>query len=762
MTRERPDNKSSREELQRILDFSPDIICTIGPDGKFVRVSAAVRNILGYSPDEMEGRSVFDFVVKDDRAKTAAIGEKLLTEKEISHFENRYMHKAGHTVLIIWTCYWDTDQQQLYSVGRDGTERQKTELQLLASEQRFRTLIENSVDSVAILSPDGWPTYVSPSITNILGYTEEEALSMNLGALMHPDDMEQVSSTILQSLQQPGVPQSPAVARARHKDGSWRWMEATITNMLDDPIINGIVDNFRDVTDTIMAEAHRKQSEGFLKEAQRLAKMGSWNFDFEHDKLSWSDSLYDVFGVDRETFLETHGSFLSLIHPEDKKLAEQTSKRTQETGETFNIEYRITTPAGERRVIEEFGYGEKNASGKVVRLFGTAQDISERRKAEEQIRLANERFEKVAQATSDIIWDWDIVNDRLYRGSGFKTDEQKKDLPTISEWSENIHPDDKEGITQSVQNALENRDTSVWQHEYRFRKKDDEYAHVIDRGMVIRDHSGKAVRMVGAITDISYRKEYEESLTRLNAQLERHAKDLELSNKELEQFAYIASHDLQEPLRMVSSFMTQLDKKYADRLDDKARQYIHFAVDGAMRMKQIILDLLEFSRVGKHEGKLKDVSLNEVLKEVLHMQQKKIEESGASIQFEQLPTLRTYRSPLVQVMHNLLGNALKYHREGMPPEIYIEAREHGNKWLISVKDNGIGIESEYHDKIFIIFQRLHGKDEFSGTGIGLAIVKKIVENLGGSIWLESEPGYGSTFYFTLPRENDSPPSKGIV
>jgi len=252
--------------------------------------------------------------------------------------------------------------------------------------------------------------------------------------------------------------------------------------------------------------------------------------------------------------------------------------------------------------------------------------------------------------------------------------------------------------------------------------------------------------------DITERKTSETRLKELNENLQKHAKELAISNAELEQFAYVASHDLQEPLRMVTSFMTQLEKKYGDIVDDKGKQYIHFAVDGAKRMRQIILDLLEFSRVGRTEDNLEEVDLNKLIDEILALYRKQIDEKQARIIFDNLPVVNIYRTPVRQVLQNLISNGLKYQRYRQAPVINISCEETTYYWIISVNDNGIGIDNAYFDKIFIIFQRLHNKDEYAGTGMGLAITKKIIENLGGRIWVESTEGEGSTFYFTLLKK----------
>lgn len=241
-------------------------------------------------------------------------------------------------------------------------------------------------------------------------------------------------------------------------------------------------------------------------------------------------------------------------------------------------------------------------------------------------------------------------------------------------------------------------------------------------------------------------------LDELNKVLENRAHELSAINKELEQFAYVASHDLQEPLRMVTNFLSQLEKKYNTVLDEKGKQYIYFAVNGAHRMRGIILDILEFSRVGKYEGTPEKIDLNAMTDELCLIQQKVIEEKQASIHYANLPVITFFLSPIQQVFQNLIVNALKYSKADVAPQIRITATDLGSEWQFAVKDNGIGIAEEYVEKIFIIFQRLHTAEEYSGTGVGLAIVKKIIENFGGHIWVESKIGVGSTFYFTLPKK----------
>jgi hypothetical protein len=246
---------------------------------------------------------------------------------------------------------------------------------------------------------------------------------------------------------------------------------------------------------------------------------------------------------------------------------------------------------------------------------------------------------------------------------------------------------------------------------------------------------------------------------RAEAELERYAQELERSNRELQQFAYVASHDLQEPLRMVTSYLQLLEKRYQGQLDADADEFIHFAVDGAAHMRELIRGLLAYSRVGTRGAPLERTACQGVLARVLDNLKLAIEESGATVTHDPLPAVMADPTQLARLFQNLIDNALKF-RSDRSPQIHVgaeylpprqgeEGRGEGH-WRFSVRDNGIGMEPQYAERIFVIFQRLHTREEYPGTGIGLALCKRIVERHGGRIWVESQPGEGSTFYFTIP------------
>ena len=386
------------------------------------------------------------------------------------------------------------------------------------------------------------------------------------------------------------------------------------------------------------------------------------------------------------------------------------------------------------------------------------KDITLRKEVDIRLIQANERFEKVTEATNDAIWDFDVVNNSLFWGKGFQTlfgYNLEVTKPSFELLASLIHEDDRERITNKVALYMQDPNLKNWYEEYRFIKADRSVAFIIDRATFLRDNQGKVVRVIGAMTDISEQKNHEAQLIALNESLQSYAKELERSNEELEQFAFITSHDLQEPLRMISSFMDQLKRKYEDKLDEKALKYIEFATNGSKRMKQIILDLLEYSRAGRPTDLVEEVDINAIIADFRLLRGKIIAEKSAVITSKKIPVIKTYKTGITQVFHSLLDNAIKYSKKEEAPNIKITFKEENDKWIFAVKDNGIGIDEKFYSKIFIIFQRLHNREEYEGTGIGLSIVKRHIDFLGGKIWVESELEKGSTFYFEIPKTSDN-------
>ncbi|MFB6285521.1 MAG: ATP-binding protein, partial [Candidatus Bipolaricaulia bacterium] len=301
-----------------------------------------------------------------------------------------------------------------------------------------------------------------------------------------------------------------------------------------------------------------------------------------------------------------------------------------------------------------------------------------------------------------------------------------------------IHPADRDATREAIQMLGESQTLEAFEH--RFRRRDGSYRWLSWKA-VPEPTAGLIFAVADDVTDEKQARE----------DIDRYYRELQRSNTELEQFAYIASHDLQEPLRMVTSYLQLIQRRYQSQLDADADEFIGYAVDGANRMKTLINELLRFSRVSRYDLQTEAVDLEAVLSDVLNDLQMAIEETGARVTHDSLPTVLADRAQLRQVIQNLIENAIKFKAEDRPPQIRVSVDEADDQWTIAVRDNGIGIEPEFQDQLFVPFKRLHGQDVYGGTGIGLAMCQKIVERHGGRTWLISELDEGTTIYFTLPK-----------
>jgi PAS domain S-box-containing protein len=384
-------------------------------------------------------------------------------------------------------------------------------------------------------------------------------------------------------------------------------------------------------------------------------------------------------------------------------------------------------------------------------LITTAiRDISARLAAEAASRLTEERHRMAVEVAEMGTWTMDLASrditwsDEFARLFGFGADE----TPTRDEIVARIHPEDVELLGAGIETTVTGGGT--YTAEYRVVWPDGSTRWLSSLGRLQRGGDGTPLGIQGVIMDITGRRQVEELKLAQEVERQRTA-ELLRSNQELQQFAYIAAHDLQEPLRMVASYTQLIAQRYKGRLDADADDFIAFAVDGARRMQMLISDLLAYCRVETAGKAPAEVESREAFDEALRNLEGAIADSGAEITCDPLPLVMADRVQLVQLFQNLVGNAIKY-RTAERPEIHVSARRgRPNEWIFSIRDNGIGIDPKYSERIFLMFQRLHSRDEFSGTGIGLTLCKKIAERHGGRIWVEPNPGPGSTFHVSLPE-----------
>jgi PAS domain S-box-containing protein len=494
------------------------------------------------------------------------------------------------------------------------------------------------------------------------------------------------------------------------------------------------------------AEKLLEKNKVHLEMSQEIANLGSWELDILMNRLTWSDEVYRIFGLAPGEFEATYEAFLDAVHPDDRtKVDDAYSGSLKENKDTYEIEHRVVRKkTGEIRFVHEKCKHFRDPSGRIIRSMGMVHDITSRKRAEIDQKESKEKLD-IALAHGNIgIWEWNLQTDELILDTRMEKIfglEPETFKGTYNDFENLINEEDLTHFKKAIKDAL-NEDIP-FETIFRIKIKNEEDRYINAKAMVQKDSSRGLAKMIGVCFDITgIKRGTEQVLFDLNEELLR-------SNKELEHFAYVASHDLQEPLRMISTFTQLLSIKYKNKLDQDAQEYISFAVNGAVNLQNQINDLLALSRIQTKGKEFSLVDLNKVLEKAISPLLPSIEEKNARITTNQLDLVNADELQMVQLLQNLIGNALKYSIEN--PRIHISSKEEGDYYLISVKDNGIGVEPQYSERIFQIFQRLHSKDEYEGSGIGLAICKRIVERHKGKIWVESEQGKGSTFYFTIPK-----------
>jgi PAS domain S-box-containing protein len=1028
------DIRINEERFRKIFDESPLGMAMVGRDNRFIRVNDRLCAMVGYSREELTKLTFLD-ITHPDYVERDAQGARSLYEETIPVYraEKRYIKKNGDLIWVSITASAIHDDQgrilNHIAMIADIDDEKRTEVELQKHREHLEKLVEertteleaanrqlqeeirerklkeeglrkseerlSEAQRIAHMGNWDWDIvtndlYWSPEIYRIFGFEPNEFGATYPAFLerVHPDDRDYVIKSVNDAVYQNKpygiehrIIQPKGIVKMVHEQG-----EVTFGSN-DEPVrMRGTV---HDITDHKVAEERLKRSEARLTEAQRIGRLGSWEWDVRADELSWSPEIYRICGVSPADFRPTFEGFLALVHPDDRDLVRGTAEGARHEGKPYSRDYRIILQDGTIRILHGESEILYDAQGKPSRVRGTVQDITDQKKSEERLRVqaslldlahdaiivrnaedlvtfwsrgAAETYgwtaaEAMGKSTHSLLdtqfpqpleeiknktlslgqWEgelihkrrdgepiviasrWSLQTDSKGAPAGFMeinrdiTDRKRAEekASQASSYARNLIETsldplvtiNSEGKIMDVNRATElatgaNRDRLIGT-DFSSYFIDPEMAregyqrvfsegYVRDYPLAIRHHSGSIMEVLynaslfrnedgavqgifaaarditekkradekareasiyarnlietsldplvtidseGKIMDVNratelatgvsrdrligtdfssyftdpekaregYQRVFSEGYVRdyplairqlsgsvmevlYNASLFRNGEgavqgifaaarditekkradervkymlaELKRSNTELEQFAYVASHDLQEPLRIIGSFAQLIEKDYSSKLDEEGEEYIRFIVDGASRMQRLINDLLDFSRVTTRAREFAPVDFNTTITIAIRNIAVSIEQSGALVTHDPLPTLPADEGQFVMVFQNLIGNAIKFRRDERPT-VHVSAELRGADWLFSVKDNGIGIDRNHFDRIFILFQRLHGRNQYPGTGIGLAICKKIVERHGGALWVESEPQKGSTFYFRLPIKEES-------
>ncbi|TVP50400.1 MAG: PAS domain S-box protein [Mongoliibacter sp.] len=794
--------KRSEFRFRGFYESSTNFIIRTDLEGNYTYCNKKYQDDFGwlYPGESMIGKQSRETIMPYHLDRLQDVGDKCIQNPgKVFKVELDKPKENGEVMTTLWDFLIIVDDEgnplEIQCMGVDISERIKFEKDLQASNERFELVMQAGSECIWDYDPESGDLFLGDGFRRIFGISPLELHLNNslINSYFHPEDKSWLLSLFKETLEDRGKNLWNGKFRLRKEDGSYAQVEDKAIVLRDEQgKAYRVVGAMRDISLEVFFDrvemmerevmAHAMQVDAEVEDVLKLQlckledifpEMKTSIMRIKDDKVFplVSPSLPETYleEISGSPIGENTGSCGTAAYLRKKVIVSDIQNdikwdKYKELGKKYGFKACWSQPIfnSEGSVVATFAnYYEtvKSPNDQEIQAMDRVQRlvslILEKFDFVEKIKLSNERFENVTEATNDAIWDFDVVNNNLYWSKGFENQfnyDMSDTEPSFDFLISRIHEKDRARVIERVQTFFKDRKSISWFEEYQFKRGDGSFAYVIDRAKFIRDHEGNVIRVIGAMTDITHLKEYESSLESLNRKLDARAKELAHSNAELEQFAYIASHDLQEPLRMVTGFLKQIEKNYGDILDDKGKKYIHFAVDGAVRMKNIILDLLEFSRVGKDLDNKEVFSLNDLVDEVLYLNRKSVEEKKAIIKSDQLPDIQYFKTPLFQVFKNLIENAIKYSHPHKRPEIKISCEESSDYWTISISDNGIGIEKEYFDKVFILFQRLHTREKYLGTGMGLAIAKKIVEGLGGEIWVDSIPEKGSIFSFTIPKK----------
>jgi PAS domain S-box-containing protein len=651
------------------------------------------------------------------------------------------------------------DEVQLLSELADDLAHGITALRETAArklaETRLRRFYEADLFAVLYWKIDGGVIDVNDQFLKMTGYTREDVRAGEVNwARITPPEYQALDEEARRQVRESGI-HRPYEKEFIRKDGTRVWGLFSATAYEDDRSQG--ISFILDITERKRAEATLSATRERLELALVSARMATFDWDIVRDLRTWDDNVHQLLGTSPATFAGQAGEFFKIIHPDDRSAVQAALDRARVTG-SYETEYRAVWPDGSTRHIAARGTVLRDAAGQAVRMAGICWDITERRQAEMQTRLQAAALQAAANAIAitDRAGTIQWVNDAFAQLTGYGATEAVGQNPRVLK--SGVHP--PEFYAELWQTILAGR---VWRNELVNQRKDGTLYTEEMTITPVRDGGGAITHFVAIKQDITARKQLELTLAKAKSALEQQNQELESrvaartaslrqTMAEMERFAYVASHDLQEPLRTVSSFSQLLARRYAGKLDSDADEFIAFIVDGAARMQNLINDLLALSRVDTRAKPFAAVDCGEVLRVVQENLAAALTESGAVLTHDPLPRVLADRTQLIQLFQNLFSNAIKFRRPQAAPRIHVAVARQADVWQFSVRDNGIGIDPQFFDRIFIVFQRLHNRDEYPGTGIGLAICKKIVERHGGRLWVESEPGNGSTFHFIIPDE----------
>ncbi len=749
--------QDSENYLRAIIYSSPECIKTLGPNGELLDMNPAGLEILEADElNELKGKSLLVLIKPTHRPAFIELLNKIFDGKtEVLNYEVEGLKGTSRWLETHAVPLRDSAGKviSMLSITADITARKKSEALLKEQEELLKSILNTSVSGImyfkSIRNTGGGIIDFEWQLTNataekMVGKTNIELLGKKLLHEM-PGNKEEGLFDLYTKVVKTG--RMLHHEQYYNHEGVEAWFHIVAVKLYD-----GFVVTFTDITNKKKEELRLKLLESVVTNTNdAIIITGAEPFNEPGPKILYvNEAFCRMTGYTAEEVIGQSSRLLQgpkTNQSELKRLGDALSKwqscavtiiNYKKNGEEFWVNITVNAVA--------------DTNGLYTHWVAIQRDVTENKLAEQKLKSERNFLRTLIDNLPDTIYYKDV--------QGRKLISNKVDYQFLGAGSE------KEVLGKTDKEIFQQNNTTIgYEHDMQilktgkplinfeecFTQPNGKPMWLLTSKIPMRNEEGETVGILGIGKNITDRKKAEEKLKELNNQLAKNIQQLTLSNTELARFAHVASHDLQEPLRMITSFVSLLEKKLEGQLDATAQQYIYYAVDGASRMKKLIEDLLKYSSVGNNKDGFAEIDCNDVVATVTSLNALGIKEQQAIVHVHPLPVIYGVMAEIQQLFQNLIGNALKYHGS-QPPVIEIGCKDNNDYWEFYVKDNGIGVEPKFFDKIFIIFQRLHSRAEYSGTGIGLAICKKIAEKHGGRIWIDSKPVEGATFYFTIAKK----------
>jgi len=742
--------RASQQRMRAVIESAPNALVTMSEDGRIADWNPMAEQIFGRTREEVIGRPLDEVIIppkfrqahRAGLARFLATGQSQMLGKTL---EVNALDREGREFPVeICVTPIALGGSYLFSAFvTDVRERHKFVADLQESEARKGAILRSVLDCLISVDHEGRIIELNPAAEATLGYPRDELLGKDfVETLFHTDAGEMTVRWMVEALRgsSEGVIGKRVETVARRSDGTEFPVELAVSSTLG---LHGPMFTIylRDITERKRSEEALRESERRFRQLAESVTEVFWMASADGREILYASPAFEkIWGRPVQELYDHPLERINYVLPEDRPHLGDALFRSGFESE-FDQTYRIVRPDGTVRWIRDRGYPVRDEQGRVYRYAGIAEDITERRRVEEALKDSEALYHSLVDhlpvnvSRKDTEGRFTFANRRVLETLGMSLDQ----LVGLTDYD--LFPRDLADKYRADDRwVMETRKTFECVEEHVDPGQGRTYVQVLKTPVF--DSQGRVIGTQVIWWDVTDKKRAEDELKRT-------AEELARSNRELEQFAYVASHDLQEPLRMVASYVQLLERRCKDKLDGDAAEFIGYAVDGALRMQRLISDLLTYARVGSRGRPFQQVSLEKVFAEATMNLRAAIKAEGATVTHDPLPSVAGDHGQLVQLLQNLIGNAIKFHG-GRPSHVHVSASREPRGWRIAVRDNGIGFDPQFKDKIFGVFQRLHGKGEYPGTGIGLAICKKIVERHQGQIGAESTPGQGSEFWFVIP------------